>query len=185
MKNKAPACAALTTLLVIIIIILSANDETLNFRLAQANLIDETCDRIFYMSEECVKYLSSDPRSYKATDVRGLALIMLEKTLYNATDTYYFVYDLRQKTTDPELTGRLSVCVSYYIGGVLVFFQNSLKKLNTNSSFLEAAQNAEYGTKNAEKCAWEVSGWSSIVWKKSRYVANLGFVTHSILLLLT
>lgn len=179
MKNKTPR--ALTTIYLIIIFVLCANQ---NYTLVQADLIEETCNKIFFLSDACVMFLRSDGRSYRASDVKGLARIMLDKTIAKATDTIQLMEKLEGEATDPELKGYLSLCLCFYAGAVEDYFQKSLENLDTNS-FLEAARLAGYGAKKAQNLASLGFDSSSTVWKKSKDLENLGFVTQGIIALLT
>lgn len=180
MKSKTPC--ALTTIYLIIIFVLSANQ---NYTLAQADLIEETCSKIFFLSEACVIFLRSDGRSsYRANDVKGLARVMLDKTIAKATDTIQLMEKLEGESTDPELKSYLSLCLCFYVGAAEDYFQKSLKNLDTNS-FLEAARLAGYGAKKAQNFASLGFDSSSTVWKKSKDLENLGFVTQGIIALLT
>lgn len=64
---------------------------------------------------------------------KGLARIMLDKTIAKATDTIELMEKLEGEATDPELKGYLSLCLCFYVGAVEDYFQKSLENLDTNS----------------------------------------------------
>lgn len=129
-------------------------------------------------------FQGSDGRSYKANDVKGLADILLDKTIAKAADTFQLIEELEGEAADSELKGYLSLCLCFYIGVVEDYFQRSLKNLEMNS-FLDAAQLAHYGAKKAQNLASLGFDSSSTVWKKGKDLENLGFVTQGIIALLT
>lgn len=77
------------------------------------SLIEETCQRTPY-PDLCVSVLMCNPNSSGA-DVGGLAGMVIDSALLNATATLDFVRAMINKTTDPATERPLDYCAELYI----------------------------------------------------------------------
>uniref|UniRef100_A0A6N2LUI1 Pectinesterase inhibitor domain-containing protein n=1 Tax=Salix viminalis TaxID=40686 RepID=A0A6N2LUI1_SALVM len=77
------------------------------------DLINKTCRKTPDYNL-CVSSLQSNPKSLDA-DVQGLADIMANITLSNATDTLSYIQILVSQTKDPMLEQSLAYCAEVYI----------------------------------------------------------------------
>ena len=77
------------------------------------DLVDQICKKTpFY--DLCSSTLHSNPLSPK-TDIKGVALIMVNNILANASDTLSYIEGLIKKTKDPQLEQALAFCAETYI----------------------------------------------------------------------
>ncbi|KAK9714499.1 hypothetical protein RND81_06G099100 [Saponaria officinalis] len=84
-------------------------------RVAKANddLIRKTCKTTKY-TDLCISSLKSDPTSSKS-DLKGLATIMVNVGILNATDTYsYLSTQLQNTTSDATMRKVLELCTLKY-----------------------------------------------------------------------
>lgn len=96
-----------------IIILLLAS---IHFPLSQSqssDLIDQICKKTpFY--DLCISTLHSSPLSPK-TDLKGLALLMVNQIVANASDTLSYIEGMIKNTKDPNLEQALAFCAELYI----------------------------------------------------------------------
>ncbi|OIW20497.1 hypothetical protein TanjilG_13563 [Lupinus angustifolius] len=77
------------------------------------DLVDQICKRTpFY--DLCSKILHSNPLAPKS-DPKGIALIMVNNILANATDTLSYIEELIKHTSDQQLEQDLAFCAESYI----------------------------------------------------------------------
>ncbi|KAK9292192.1 hypothetical protein L1049_020153 [Liquidambar formosana] len=117
-----------------------------------SDLIDNTCKQTPYY-DLCVSSLRSDPRSSSA-DVQGLALIITDMVLGNATDTLALIEDLLKQIKDPSLEKALAYCAELYIPVVKYDLPQAIEALTkghykfANYSISEAGNQADTCEKN-------------------------------------
>ncbi|RDX94089.1 Cell wall / vacuolar inhibitor of fructosidase 1, partial [Mucuna pruriens] len=77
------------------------------------DLVDQICRKTpFY--ELCSSILRSNPLAPKS-DPKGMALIMVNDILANATDTLSYIEELIKQTSDEQLEQQLAFCAESYI----------------------------------------------------------------------
>ncbi|XP_004486535.1 cell wall / vacuolar inhibitor of fructosidase 1-like [Cicer arietinum] len=77
------------------------------------NLIDQICKKTpFY--DLCTSILNSNPLTPK-TDLKSVALVMVNNILTNASDTLNYIEGLIKKTSDREMEQALAFCAESYI----------------------------------------------------------------------
>ncbi|MED6220431.1 hypothetical protein PIB30_044753 [Stylosanthes scabra] len=78
------------------------------------DLIDQVCKRTpFY--ELCSSTLHNNPLLSPKSDIKQVALIMVNNILSNATDTLNYIEALLKHTKDPNLEQALALCAESYI----------------------------------------------------------------------
>ncbi|KAI4335007.1 hypothetical protein L6164_013696 [Bauhinia variegata] len=77
------------------------------------DLIDQICQKTPFF-DLCSSTLHSNPLSPK-TDLKGLALIMVNNILANATDTLNYIEQLIKQTSDQQMEQALAFCAESYI----------------------------------------------------------------------
>ncbi|CAK7326309.1 unnamed protein product [Dovyalis caffra] len=92
-------------------------------------LLDKTCKKTLDYNL-CVSSLRSNSQSWDA-DVQGLAGIMANITLSNATDTLNYIQVKVNQTTDPKLERSLAYCAEVYIPVVQYILPQAIIALNS------------------------------------------------------
>lgn len=92
------------------------------------DLVDQICKKTpFY--DLCSKILHSDPLTPK-TDPKGMALIMVNNILANATDTLSYIEELIKQTSDQKLEQDLAFCAESYIPVVRYILPQAADAIN-------------------------------------------------------
>nr|AFK46429.1 unknown [Medicago truncatula] len=101
------------------------------FTSSQSNdLIDQICKKTpFY--DLCSSILNSNPLAPK-TDFKGVALVMVNNILTNASDTLNYIESLIKKTTDREMEKALAFCAESYIPVVKYTLPQAADAINQN-----------------------------------------------------
>ncbi|XP_061357042.1 cell wall / vacuolar inhibitor of fructosidase 1-like [Gastrolobium bilobum] len=93
--------------------LLTLNQSSAMWKDRDADLVDQICKKTpFY--DLCSSILHSNPLSPN-TDPKGMALIMVNDILTNATDTLSYIEQLIKQTSDPQLEQELAFCAESYI----------------------------------------------------------------------
>ncbi|KAL1320760.1 hypothetical protein HN51_065464 [Arachis hypogaea] len=78
------------------------------------DLIEQVCKRTpFY--DLCISTLHNNPLLSPKSDIKQVALIMVNNILSNATDTLNYIEALLKHTKDPQLEQALALCAESYI----------------------------------------------------------------------
>lgn len=142
------------------------------------NLIEKTCNKTPYY-DLCVSSLQSSSQSSNA-DVKGLASIMGNVTLSNATNTLNYIHELINKTTDPELERPLTYCAEVYSPVVNYILPQAMEALeNGHYGF------AKYGISDAgdeaHACEKKTSGLKLPLNERNKLTQNLCDVAVAII----
>lgn len=151
-------------------------------QVVQADLITETCKKSYSVSM-CEPIFRSDPRSAGAKDVKGLAKILLDICIGNATETLNVIKKLQ--ASDPNLEQLLSRCASDYKLMIEDDFGGAKKKLDENA-YKEAAKLAFYGgARGPVDCEGTYKDKKgSPIRQRNTDIAYLGLLARSIILLI-
>ncbi|KAG4381392.1 hypothetical protein JHK82_042255 [Glycine max] len=100
-------------LLASISIPLTQSQPSFPWKDGNGDLVDQICKKTpFY--DLCSSILHSNPPSPKP-DLKGVALLMVNNILANATDTLSYIEGLIKQTSDRELEQALAFCAELYI----------------------------------------------------------------------
>ncbi|KAK7264740.1 hypothetical protein RJT34_32350 [Clitoria ternatea] len=92
------------------------------------DLVDQICKKTpFY--DLCSSILKSNPLTPK-NDPKGMALIMVNDILANATDTLNYIQELIKQTTDQNLEQQLAFCAELYIPVVKYILPQAADAIN-------------------------------------------------------
>lgn len=92
------------------------------------DLVDQICKKTpFY--DLCSTILHSNPLTPK-TDPKGMALIMVNNILANATDTLNYIEMLIKQTSDQQLEQQLAFCAESYIPVVKYILPQAADAIN-------------------------------------------------------
>ncbi|KAJ7980419.1 Pectinesterase inhibitor [Quillaja saponaria] len=112
MKNLA-CLFSLSEIVLLTVLLFESTQPSVLRRDENGDLIDQTCKQTPY-SDLCVSSLKSNPQSSN-TDLKGLALVMVNNVLANATETLNYIEGLIKQTTDQQLEQALAFCAELYI----------------------------------------------------------------------
>ncbi|KAJ4836092.1 hypothetical protein Tsubulata_029658 [Turnera subulata] len=142
-----------------------------------ADLIEKTCKKTPH-HDLCVSSLQSSNQSSRA-DVKGLASIMANITLSNATDTLSYIQLLINQTTDSDLERRLDYCGEVYIQVVEYILPQAIDALVKGQYGF-----ADYGMSDAgsetDSCQDKISKFKLPVTDRNKLVHDLAEVTEAI-----
>ncbi|TKY67090.1 Cell wall / vacuolar inhibitor of fructosidase 1 [Spatholobus suberectus] len=117
--------------------------------------MDQICRKTpFY--DLCSSVLRSNPLAPES-DAKGLALIMVNATLANATDTLSYIEELIKKTPDLDLEHKLALCAEYYIPVVQYVLPQAADAIN-QGQFEFASYNIFYVKNEVNACDKKFSG---------------------------
>ncbi|KAG4942292.1 hypothetical protein JHK85_046938 [Glycine max] len=92
------------------------------------DLVDQICKKTpFY--DLCSSILHSNPLAPKS-DPKGMALIMVNGILTNATDTLSYIEELIKQTSDEQLEQQLAFCAESYIPVVKYILPQAADAIN-------------------------------------------------------
>ncbi|XP_027333023.1 cell wall / vacuolar inhibitor of fructosidase 1-like [Abrus precatorius] len=119
------------------------------------DLIDQICKKTpFY--DLCSSILHSNPSTPK-DDPKGMALIMVNDILANATDTLSYIEELIKQTTDRQLEQQLAFCAESYVPIVKYILPQAADAIR-QGQFGFASYNIFYAEKEVTSCDKKFSG---------------------------
>ncbi|KAJ9181778.1 hypothetical protein P3X46_005836 [Hevea brasiliensis] len=142
------------------------------------NLIEKTCKKTPYY-DLCVSSLQSNPQSSN-TDVRGLASIMGNITLSDATNTLNYIQELINQTTDPELERPLTHCAELYISVVDYILPQAMEAL-ANGHYGFAKYGISDAGEEAHSCEKKTSGLKLPLTEMNKVMQNLHDIAVAII----
>lgn len=133
--------------LLLLILLFSLYDTNYSSKLVKGDddLIQKTCKSTRYF-DLCISSLKSDPTSSQS-DLKGLATIMVNVGISNATDTYaYLASQLLSSTSDNTMKKVLTTCAVkyYYANDSLKSSIQDLSEENYDYASMHAAAAADY-----------------------------------------
>ncbi|XP_004508123.1 cell wall / vacuolar inhibitor of fructosidase 1-like [Cicer arietinum] len=122
------------------------------------DLVDQICKKTpFY--DLCSSILNSNPLTPKS-DPKGIALIMVNDILANATDTLDYIEELIKETTDKDLEQELAFCAESYIPVVKYILPQAADAIN-QSKFGFASYSIVDAEKEIDACSKKFSSSTS------------------------
>jgi len=122
------------------------------------DLVDDICKKT-PNSDLCSSILHSNPQA-NTTDANGIAAIMVNDILQNATNTLNFIQGLVNQTKDIELQRKFSICAETYIPLVKYVLPQAVDSINQKKYGL-AAYSMGYVGKEIDSCNKQFSGSTS------------------------
>jgi len=122
------------------------------------DLVDDICKKT-PNSDLCSSILHSNPQA-KTTDAKGIAAIMVNDILQNATNTLNFIQGLVKQAKDLELQRKYSICAETYIPLVKYVLPQDVDSINQKKYGL-AAYSMVYIGKEIDSCNKQFSGSTS------------------------
>ncbi|AES92007.2 uncharacterized protein [Medicago truncatula] len=119
------------------------------------DLVDDICKKT-PNSDLCSSILHSNPQA-NTTDAKGIAAIMVNDILENATNTLNYIQVLVNQTKDIELQRKFSICAETYIPLVKTVLPQAIDSINQNKYGL-AAYSMVYVGKEIDSCNKKFSG---------------------------
>ncbi|XP_027339321.1 pectinesterase inhibitor-like [Abrus precatorius] len=113
--GRSSTCVSLTAIQIILLasIPFTLSQPSFLGKDGSGDLVDQICQKTpFY--DLCSSILHSNPLSPK-TDLKGVALLMVNNIVANATDTLSYIEGLIKQTSDRELEQALAFCAESYI----------------------------------------------------------------------
>ncbi|KAJ1414322.1 Pectinesterase inhibitor domain [Sesbania bispinosa] len=136
----------------------SQSSESDPLKDGSGDLVDQICKKTpFY--DLCSSILHSNPLSPKA-DLKGMALVMVNNILANATDTLSYIEGLIKHTPDRELEQALAFCAESYIPVVKYILPQAADAIN-QGRFGFASYCISDAVKEVSSCDKKFSGSSS------------------------
>lgn len=116
------------------------------------DLVDQICKKTpFY--DLCSSILHSNPLAPKS-DSKGMALIMVNDILANATDTLSYIEELIKQTSDEQLEQQLAFCAESYIPVVKYILPQAADAISQGQFGFDNL-GIFYVKKKGSKCLWE------------------------------
>ncbi|KAL5541495.1 hypothetical protein UlMin_009205 [Ulmus minor] len=119
------------------------------------NLIEETCKKTPHY-ELCLSSLESNPES-KNSDILGLAHIMINNVLANATDALDLIRNLLKQAPDPQEERSLAYCAELFIPVVKYSLPQAIEAL-IGGHFGFASYGVSDAAKETDACKKSFSG---------------------------
>ncbi|XP_050219991.1 cell wall / vacuolar inhibitor of fructosidase 1-like [Mercurialis annua] len=119
------------------------------------DMIDKTCKKTPHY-DLCISSLRSNAQN-SDTDVKGLASVMANITLFNATETLHYLLQLINRNTDAELERQLTYCAEAYIPIVDYILPQAIDAI-LNCQFGFAKYGIAYAENEARACEDKISG---------------------------
>ncbi|ESW19379.1 hypothetical protein PHAVU_006G119800 [Phaseolus vulgaris] len=115
--KKIPSCVSSFAIHILLLASISVpftlSQPTFPWKDGDGDLVDQICKKTpFY--DLCSSILHSNPLSSKP-DLKGVALLMVNNIVANATDTLSYIEGLLKQTPDRELEQALAFCAESYI----------------------------------------------------------------------
>ncbi|KAL2341641.1 hypothetical protein Fmac_009581 [Flemingia macrophylla] len=111
--RRIPTLVSSFTLQAILLAFLTLSQPSLPWKEGNGDLTDQICKKTpFY--DLCSSILHSNPLSPKP-DLKGVALLMVNNILANASDTLSYIEGLIKNTSDRDLEQALAFCAESYI----------------------------------------------------------------------
>lgn len=145
------------------------------------DLVDQICKKTpFY--DLCSTILHANPLS-PTSDPKGMALIMVNDLLANASDTLSYIEELIKQTSDKDLEQQLAFCAESYIPVVKYIIPQAAEAISQGRFGF-----ASYSIVDAEKeivaCNKKFSGSSSVLGDRNSIMQKLVDVAAAIVKLL-
>ena len=149
-------------------------------KVSMADLVDDTC-RQTPNNVLCVETLRADPGSTGA-DVRGLAIIIMDKINEKGLATVEQINNLLASTIDPKRMDALRSCLRYYNNGVLGLDVMGAKQALEKGNPILATQLMNDAAGNARNCEDRVSTFEggSPLTSSNTIVNELSFIAAAI-----
>ncbi|CAK8563786.1 unnamed protein product [Lathyrus sativus] len=144
------------------------------------DLIDQICKKTpFY--DLCSSILHANPLAPKS-DPKGMALIMVNDLLANASDTLSFIEELIKRTSDKDLEQQLAFCAESYIPVVKYIIPQAAEAIS-QGRFGFASYSIVDAEKEIDACNKKFSG-SSVLGDRNSIMQKLVDVAAAIVKLL-
>ncbi|XVE82300.1 hypothetical protein DITRI_Ditri15bG0137100 [Diplodiscus trichospermus] len=119
------------------------------------DLVDQICKKTpFY--DLCISTLRSNTNT-NGSDVKGLASVMADTLLANATDTLSYIRAQINQTSDPQMERALAYCAELYIPVVKYNLPQAIDALS-KGQFAFASDGLSDAAKQADACEKKFSG---------------------------
>ncbi|XP_061990507.1 cell wall / vacuolar inhibitor of fructosidase 1 [Rosa rugosa] len=163
-----------TPLLLLLLHIVFFNVQTQS---QSTDLISKTCKKTPHF-DLCLSSLQSSPQSSNS-DISGLAHIMADLVLSNATDTLDYIHGLLKQSPEEDLQKPLANCAELYIPVVKYTLPQSIDALS-NGHYGFANYGISDAAKEAEACEKGFSGESPLT-DRNTLVSSLAEVAVAII----
>ncbi|XVE65488.1 hypothetical protein DITRI_Ditri08aG0003900 [Diplodiscus trichospermus] len=120
------------------------------------DLVDQICKKTpFY--DLCISTLRSNSNGSSGSDVKGMAQVMADILLGNATDTLAYIRAMINQTSDPQMERALAYCAELYIPVVKFNLPQAIDALY-KGQFAFASDGISDAAKEADACEKNFSG---------------------------
>ncbi|RDX71585.1 Cell wall / vacuolar inhibitor of fructosidase 1, partial [Mucuna pruriens] len=181
--SRCVSCFAIhITLLASICIPLTLSEPSFPWNDGNGDLVEQICKKTpFY--DLCSSILHSNPSTPKP-DLKGVALLMVNNIVANASDTLSYIEGLIKHTSDRDLEQALAFCAESYIPLVKYILPQAADAI-TQGRFAFASYCISVALKEVTTCDKKFSAATQApLWDRNDFVQKLVNVAQSIIKLL-